>query len=511
MSLENYNILIVDDDLEVHKDMRFALRAHYIFDGAHTEEKLREKLSQRSVVYDLILLDLVLDESGEKVGMNWIAEINKKFPQIPIVVITSDDSVQTVVQAMQEGAVDYLHKGDVDYDLWEEKFRKIIEERKKAAESVVLKADLKRFKDKEKREHSFIGESPKVLEIKKLLRIVAEEPDVTVLITGETGVGKEVAARYMHRFGPRKDRPFYAINLSAFSEELLESELFGHIKGAFTGASKDKEGYFRQANTGILMLDEIGDIQAELQIKLLRLLEQKVVRPVGSDKDIQLDVQIVAATHRNLKEEIEKGNFRLDLYQRLKNVEVCIPPLRERREDIPLIIEHYLSQKYNFTSEVISKEVMDKLMTYSFPGNVRELTNAMDFMFLQKRLQKKDFIDFDCLPADMLTSAAPSLVATTPEASPQPSYGSNGNGWGNINGISLKKISEDEPVAILHLEKIESVLQVKNKVKGDAAVALGLRNADDLRYRVKEYFKRFPHLFERFPLIREVYRRIVSA
>ena len=280
---------------------------------------------------------------------------------------------------------------------------------------------------------------------------------------------------------------------------MLESTLFGHKKGAFTGATRDMEGYFNQANNGILMLDEIGDIDANIQIKLLRFLETKMIRPVGADKDIQLDVQIVAATHRDLKEEVEKGSFRADLYQRLKAMVVKIPSLRERKPDIPLILQHYYPEVD--IKQMISPSAMDKLINYRWPGNIRELKNAISYMQLRRKIFDKNQIDLECLPVEIQEFDELSYDmgrAAPPEPPPLAA-----------NQIPAN-LSIEEEHALIDLRKIEQSLIRKNKVKKDVATELGLENTDNLRYKIKKYFDKHPHLFKDFPVICESYKRIVK-
>lgn len=490
MSTKNYNILIVDDDTEFHQQIRYAFRRNYVFEGAINVEHLRKKLEE-STKYDLILLDLVLDDTKKKVGLDLIREINSAYSSIPIIVVTADNNVDTVVTAMKHGARDFLTKKDYDFEFWNQKFTEVIERNQLRAENKMLKEEVKKIRDQRNKEYTFVGHSGKIQEIKRILRLVSEEPDITILITGETGVGKEVAARYLHQNGARSNRPFQAVNLSAIQKTLLESTLFGHKKGAFTGATRDTEGYFSQANTGILMLDEIGDIDANIQIKLLRFLETKLIRPVGADKDIQLDVQIVAATHRDLAEEVEQGNFRADLYQRLKAMIIEIPPLRERKADIPAIMQHYMEVDFE---ELLNKEAADKLLNYNWPGNIRELKNAINYMLLRKRIFDRPQIDLECLPNEIMTYSA---VA-------------NNASHASDNSVERSALSIDEEHALIDLEKIEEALIIKNKVKKDVAKELGMDNTDNLRYKIKKYYDKHPHLFEQFPFIRESYKRIVK-
>lgn len=493
MSTKNFNILIVDDDPEFHQQIRYAFRRNYVFEGAINIDHLDKKLTENSK-FDLILMDLILDDSQEKIGLELISQINSKHPEIPIIVVTSDREIDTVVKAMKVGARDFLPKGEFDHEYWGKKFIEVIDSSKLKVENKQLKEEVERRRAQENKEYSFIGESSKIQEIKRMLRVVAEEPDITILLFGETGVGKEVAARFLHQHGTRKDQVFQAVNLSAIQETLLESTLFGHKKGAFTGATRDMEGYFKQANGGTLMLDEIGDINADIQIKLLRFLETKLIRPVGADQDEKLDVQIITATHRNLQEEVEKGNFRADLYQRLKAMVVEIPPLRERNEDIPLIMQHYLGTE-NIRS-LINEKAFNMLINYNWVGNIRELKNTINYMLLRKKIYGKFLVDEICLPTEIqdYQKQASQSVASGLDNGP----------------LSTSNYSIDEEHALIDLRKIEASLLRKNKVKKDVAIELGLENTDNLRYKVKKYFDKHPHLFESFPNICESYRKIVS-
>ena len=268
------------------------------------------------------------------------------LPRIPIIVITNARQSSLAVESIKQGADDFIRKDEGSKEEWKRLFDRYLSgSAAQNSPSTNVKLPTKN------KEYRFIGETPKIVQIKHFLEKLSENPDVTVLITGETGVGKEVAARYLHQIGVRRGKPFQAVHVSSMSPTLLESELFGHKKGAFTDARSDKKGAFERANGGILFLDEIGEINPELQIKLLRFLENKVITPVGGE-EIQLDIQILAATNRNLKEEIDKGHFRADLYHRLNQFPIQIPPLRDRRPDIPLLIRHYLEKEGEFESSL---------------------------------------------------------------------------------------------------------------------------------------------------------------
>lgn len=362
--------------------------------------------------------------------------------------------------------------------------------RKSQYENSKLEAKLKRI---EADRYPLIGESDVIKKIKIFLEAIAQKPEVNVLIQGETGVGKEVAARYLHRMGVRKDKPFVGVNLSAIQKSLLESTLFGVRKGGFgfTGATHDINGYFEQANGGILMLDEIGDIDKDLQIKLLRFLATRLIRPIGSDKDIEVDVQIVAATHQDLSKAVADGYFRQDLYQRLKVMVIDIPPLRARKEDISLIIESQL-QKEGLSNEVITSETMEKLEQYEWPGNIRELVNTVNYMMLRRDILKLPFISLECLPLDIINYAP-----IKDKNQPDPNSGVN------VFSVQEQKVYVD-------LSSIEKALQQTNGSKQDTAKMLQYRNSDNLRYRIKQYYQEYPHLFKHFPTIRINYSKLIE-
>jgi DNA-binding NtrC family response regulator len=500
MSSKNYHILIVDDDPEFHQQIRYAFRRQFLFSGAIDAIQLQEKLATPES-FDLVLLDMVFDDSQEKTGLRLIPQIRAQYPQLPVVVVTADRAIDTVVEAMKLGAKDFLVKDDFDFDYWYEKFTTVIESSRLREENSSLREEVKRIRAAVTNEYPFVGESPQIQEVKRILRLVSEEPEVTVLITGETGTGKEVAARYLHSQGARKNRPFQAINLSAIQDSLLESTLFGHRKGAFTGATRDMEGYFAQADSGVLLLDEIGDIDMNIQIKLLRFLETKLIRPVGSDQDVKLDLQIVAATHRNLEQAVVEGRFRADLYQRLKAMVIELPPLRARREDILLLLKYYL-QTEDLTS-LLTPEAIVALVDYDWVGNVRELKNAVGYMQLRAKIQDTRQVTLSCLPPEI-------QQASTFTHSRYTSAPTSGPASANRAEPVAAARSIEEEHAIIDLDRIEKLLVQNNRVKKDVAAAAGLDNTDNLRYLIKKYYTRHPHLFVNFPCISQSYRRIVK-
>ncbi len=469
-------LLIIDDEPAFIHKMRFAFN-DYQFSEALTIEQSQLALKNNS--FDLILLDLKLDPAAEKLeGLELIQPIKSAHPETPLVVVTADEKTETVVNAMKKGADDFLRKSGFDLLVWKKKFNDLIRISHLNQEIRELQAE----------KYPFIGSSPEINEIRKTLMLLAENPWITVLITGETGVGKEVAARQLHQLGKRKHKPFVAVNLSVIQESLLESALFGHKKGAFTGANYDREGYFRKANGGILFLDEIGDISCDLQIKLLRFLETKTIQVVGDETDIELDVQIIVATNQNLKDLVDAGKFRPDLYYRIRNFQIDIPPLRHRKEDIVEILHFYLKRSgYAHPETLLSHDVKTKLIEYDWPGNVRELKNTIDTMLLKMKVLHQSKIELNCLPDDIIQPRKKLLDQEAPAP------------------INLKTNDLPSQFAATELSSIEQALKKTYGQKQAAAELLGM-NADQLRYRVLKYYKQSADIVKRFPSIIKYYK-----
>jgi DNA-binding NtrC family response regulator len=385
------NVLIIDDEPDFNHKLRIGI-PDFDYDEALTVEASRNRL--RDNTYDLILLDLNLNPDTEKLdGLDLIQPIKKNNPATPLVVVTADEKTETVVTAMKLGADDFLRKSSFDLLAWKKKFDLLIENRSLS----------QRIHSLEEEKYQFVGNSSGIKEIRKTLDTLADNPDVTVLITGETGSGKEVSARYLHQRSKRRSKPFVPVNLAAFQDTLIESALFGHKKGAFTGATSDRMGYFRKADGGIIFLDEIGDLTLSSQGKLLRFLEDKIINVVGDEKDIQLDVQVLAATNKDLKKLVAEAGFREDLYYRIKNFTVEIPLLRERKEDIIFLVHHFLSiQGFRTGMHMVSDRVWKIFKEYDWPGNVRELKNTIDFALIKSG---KGRIEAHHLPKDLTDSS----------------------------------------------------------------------------------------------------------
>ena len=522
MSRKNYHILQIDDDPKFHQEMRFMFGTHFEFEGVINEDRLKDKIKIKQN-FDLVLLDLVLDDTNEFKGLTLINSIRKTWPGIPIIVITQDKQPSTIAKAIRAGANYFLEKSAFDLEMWDELFLEAIEQKeekedlktklKKEQES---KEDLKHQLEKEKEkneyiepEHNpFIGNSSRIQLLKRTLKIVADEPDVTVMITGETGVGKGVAARFLHaNSAVRRHKPFQEINISSIPKELVPSQLFGHKKGSFTGAFDDQKGRLEMANHGIVFLDEIGELDLDNQVKLLNFLQDKTITPLGSDKTLKLDVQIVAATNKSLREEVKKGNFREDLFHRLQVFPIEIPPLRERREDLLPLLSHFIKSKEQDIHEQIETDTLKFMIEQClWTGNVRQLENTVKSMVLQQRILGVKKVNLSCLPLELFDND----IRATPISST----------FTNINSTQLDTPipstmqgffkTLDEKHAFEKLEKIENALIEKNKKKKDAAVILGYKTDDNLRYKVKIFLNDYPHFAEKFPTIQEAYHRLIK-
>jgi two-component system response regulator HydG len=342
--------------------------------------------------FDIVLTDLIMDEVG---GLEVLAKAKRELPDAEVVILTGHDSIKTAVAAMQAGASTYLTK---PLDINE--LRVVVDKRLQTQRLARTNVELRKQLDERFGFEGVVGNSPEMQKVVDRLKQVART-DATVLVTGESGTGKELAAKALHQNSPRRNRPFVALNCAALSENILESELFGHVRGAFTGAERDRKGYFEQANGGTLFLDEVGDIPLSTQVKLLRVLESGEMVRVGTNEPTRVNVRLISATNRDLNDLIAQGKFRQDLYHRIKVVSVRMPPLRSRREDIPLLIEHFLKQfsaSHGKPVSGITPTARKALMAYHWPGNVRELKNTIESMVV---MDLDGILDVDDLTEDL--------------------------------------------------------------------------------------------------------------
>ena len=371
MKANRHKILVVDDEPHVRKTLTIILeRAGYAFASAEDGTEAIEMLSKSP--YDLVLCDLRMPRID---GMEVLHVLKQTQPDTPLIMITAYGSIEDAVSAMRQGAYSYITKMYNAEELLI-LIEKAIQQKRLIEENKYLKRQLNQ-------EYSFdniVGVSPPIKAVFDRIRKVADT-ESTVLITGESGTGKELIARAIHYNSPRRHHPMITINCSSLPAELLESELFGHAKGAFTSATGVKKGLFEEASGSTLFLDEIGELPPALQVKLLRAIQEGEIRRVGDNRAIEVDLRIMAATNRVLEEAVERGEFREDFYYRLNVVSIHLPPLRQHREDIPLLAKHFLAkytEKHNRSIRMIAPDAMDSLMNYDWPGNVRELENAVE-------------------------------------------------------------------------------------------------------------------------------------
>ncbi len=364
-------VLVVDDEPSILESLRDILEDEgYGVKCVTTGEEALRSLEESPA--DLVLLDVWLPGID---GIEVLSKIREKYPWIPVVIISGHGTIELAVRAVKLGAFDFLEK-PLSYDRVVVTVENALKFKALQEENLRLRSQI--------RVRGLTGRSKAISEVRELIARVAPT-DATVLIQGESGVGKEVAARMIHALSRRSEGPFVEVNCAAIPETLIESELFGHEKGAFTGASQARRGKFDQAHGGTLFLDEVGDMSLSAQAKVLRVIQEKRFERVGGDRPVQVDVRIVAATNKDLKKEIEKGRFREDLYFRLNVVPIRIPPLRERPEDIPLLVEEFLeefSRHSGLGKKRIREEVMEVLMRYPWPGNVRELKNLIERLLI---------------------------------------------------------------------------------------------------------------------------------
>lgn len=370
-SLNHSRILIVDDDAG-HRTMLNALLSEW---GARTEEAesgAKAVALSKDRPYDLILMDV---QMAGMTGIEALKEIKAYNPAIPILIMTAYSNVENAVEAIKAGAYDYLPK-PLEFDEFRLTLDRALDHAGLRQENQMLREQLGKAFDTV----GIIGTSAPMRKVLETLAMVAPS-EATVLIYGESGTGKEQFAKAIHANGQHKKGPFVAVNCAALSENLLESELFGHEKGAFTGADRRREGLFAQANKGTIFLDEIGEISPAMQVKLLRVIQEREFQRVGGDQKVRVDVRIIAATNKDLQEEVKAGRFRQDLFFRLNVVTLTIPPLRDRMEDVPLLAAFFLERfaaRNNKAVKGFTPGSMNRMMRYSWPGNVRELENAVE-------------------------------------------------------------------------------------------------------------------------------------
>ncbi len=383
--MKKSTILLIDDDDSLRRVIEFSLAeaGHRVVTAASGEEGLRLFESDS---FDAVITDITMPGLS---GMDVLSRVHAQDAGLPIIMITAYGTIESAVQAMKEGAFDYITK-PFNRDELRLTLDKALRLRRLEKENVELRAEvIDRY-----RFESIIGSSDRIREVLDLAGRVSAS-DATVLITGERGTGKELLARGIHFNSPRSQGPFVAVNCAAIPETLIESELFGHMKGAFTGAARDKEGKFELADGGTILLDEIGDLRVDLQAKILRVLQERTVDRVGGTKPIPIDVRVIASTNRDIEQAIREGKFREDLYDRINVVAIQMPPLRDRKEDISLLVKYFLNKFNRNTAVSLNEDALGMLMSYGWPGNVRELESVIERASV---LRRGDIITPEDLP-----------------------------------------------------------------------------------------------------------------
>ncbi len=461
--------LVVDDEPDLRELLDITLtRMGLDVDTAENLAEARRMLSSNDN-YSLCLTDMRLPDGN---GLSLIKEINRDYNHLPVAMITAYGKVEDAVTALKYGAFDFVSK-PVDLEVLRNMVRTALKLRREEVEAPARKkpadkndkaddGETQRSADDANLMSQLVGRSQAMERVRQTIRKLARS-QAPVLISGESGTGKELAARLIHDLGPRADGPFTAVNCGAIPSELMESEFFGHVKGSFTGADADKEGLFQTANSGTLFLDEVADLPLNMQVKLLRVIQEKSVRPVGGREEKKIDVRILSATHKTLKPLVEKGEFRNDLYYRLNVIELPMPSLRDRRGDIRLLAEHFLvsiGKQWDEPPRKLSTAAMDALQRHRFSGNVRELVNILQRAVT---LCEGDEISVDDLDLEKAVLPEEGIDVTPPE------------------DRSLDDYIEDIEKRIL-----ENALRDAKYNKTEAARQLGI-SFRSLRYKLKKY------------------------
>jgi|SRR6056297_324843 len=448
----NYSILIIDDNKNFTASVEKILNNFEVI-VCNSINSAKNKVGEK---IDLVLLDLVFDDKqpDKLQGMNFLPELTRLYPELPVIIMTNHASLDKSVEAIKKGAKDFLHKSKLDWSEWKNRIKNYCADYRKIK---ILEKSSKIKKEK----IDIIGSSSETEYLKMKLKDLAKNSnESSILITGETGTGKNLAVKYFRRFSKRKEKPFKEFSILEKAENILESELFGHEKGAFTGAHKEKKGLFEAANGGILFLDEIGDYSLNVQSKILKFLEDKTITPVGSTETKKLDVQLIMATNKDLREEIGNGNFRKDLFYRIDRIRIDISPLRERKKDIKELTDYYFnyySKQENTRLVAIKDEVYKILEEYRWPGNVRELQSILlkacadARLFGDTMLEKKHVIPYLYPKQD--------------------------------RNIELTYENYKNKMVMIELEMIDRALKETHGQKTKAAELLDM-SADQMRYRV---------------------------
>jgi two-component system response regulator PilR (NtrC family) len=451
-------VLVIDDERDIRELLTITLgRMGLVVDTASNVGEAKQRLTESR--YALCFTDMRLpDGSGQEI----IELISAKYPETPVAMITAYGNVDAAVNALKAGAFDFVSK-PVDINM----LRRLVQTAMKLAEE-------KKAEPPSAGAAKMLGDSPAIQELRGTIAKLARS-QAPVYISGESGVGKELVARLIHEQGPRASGPFVPVNCGAIPSELMESEFFGHKKGSFTGAQADKDGLFQTANGGTLFLDEVAELPIHMQVKLLRVIQEKAVRPIGGRAEVPVDVRILSATHKNLAKLVEANQFRQDLFYRINVIELRVPPLRDRREDVPKLAGRVLERLANDGGQPTAKltpEALQSLLSYSFPGNVRELENVLERAVA---LCENNTIKPDDLRLTMSSQAASTVATTRSSDEDLDDEGDSGGGEGGL----------DSYISNLEREAIMKALQETRYNKTAAAKKLGI-TFRALRYKLKK-------------------------
>ncbi len=454
-------ILIIEDNDTMREGMVAIIKKlNYECESACNGQNGLQSLTEN--VFDLVVTDYKMEGMD---GLDVLKQVRQKYPSTEVLIITAYGTIELAVEAMKLGAVDFISK-PFSHEEFKLKIERILDRIKERQEFARLSDENVYLRDELEEQFNYgeiIGKSKSMQEVYRTLEKVAPT-DSSVLIYGESGTGKELIARAIHKLSKRKDKPFIRVNCGALVETLLESELFGHEKGAFTGAMKRKKGRFELAHQGSIFLDEIGDISPNMQLKLLRVLQEKEFERVGSEETIHIDVRIMAATNKNLSELVQQDKFREDLYYRLHIIPIYLPPLRERKDDIPLLVNHFLKKlthELNKPAKQIGESAMEKVTSYHWPGNIRELENVLERAVV---LCDREVIDIKDLPI---------LNSTTSEKLPSDLF-------------DRFRLNLNDTLAAVEKQLIERTMNETAGNKSQAAKLLGIQTSL-LYYKLEKY------------------------
>ncbi len=475
-------ILFVDDDKGYVEKLLGVLRGLYDVDVAYSEKEFWDRFVLHG--YDLLIIDICL--SGDKrvnEGLDILQRVKTLDPDQEAIILTMYEEREFLMSALSSGAAMFLSKNDFTPSTVAKMVNMIMEKANLQKRLNALKREISTLEPFE-----IIGNSHAIKRMKGEIAQAGQDGEITVLITGESGTGKELVARNIHKNGVRKDGPFVAVAVSGLNRDTIYSELFGHEKGAFTGASARKKGFFEEAHKGTLFLDEIGDLDPDIQVKLLRVLENRTFTRLGGTKEVAVDVQFLAATNRDLEKMVKDGRFRQDLYYRLKAFEIHIPPLRKRKDDIPALIEHFLKQLHSrgrTTAVDISAQALDIFLEHDWPGNIRELKNAVEYAGIQARSGREKVIKTSHLPEKVLKSK-----------------------HGRMKSENSQPDTQDFRLYLAKSELglVETVIK-KHRIrkKTELARILHYPNRFTFMRRIKRIFGNYPELREVFPRVSDMF------